>query len=299
MVKSKMRIRSEKTLCGKLFIVATPIGNLDDISKRALDTLNLVDFIACEDTRVTVKLLNHFGIKKKLVSYHEFSLREREDMLIKELKNGKKIALVSDAGMPLISDPGYELVRRCIKEGIDVTVIPGACAFVCALVISGQNTQNFIFEGFLPKNKRAKREKLESLKFEKRTIIFYEAPHKLLDTLLQMAEVFGEEREISIVKEITKIHESVMITTIGEAIEFFKKNPPKGEYVIVVRGFEEESQQDKNKYDMEFIKNKLCEKIAQGLTRKEAVKLVAEELKVAKNIVYKASLELEDFYNKE
>ncbi|WAM35029.1 16S rRNA (cytidine(1402)-2'-O)-methyltransferase [Caldicellulosiruptor morganii] len=286
-------------MCGKLFIVATPIGNLDDISKRALDTLNLVDFIACEDTRVTVKLLNHFGIKKKLVSYHEFSLREREDMLIKELKNGKKIALVSDAGMPLISDPGYELVRRCIKEGIDVTVIPGACAFVCALVISGQNTQNFIFEGFLPKNKRAKREKLESLKFEKRTIIFYEAPHKLLDTLLQMAEVFGEEREISIVKEITKIHESVMITTIGEAIEFFKKNPPKGEYVIVVRGFEEESQQDKNKYDMEFIKNKLCEKIAQGLTRKEAVKLVAEELKVAKNIVYKASLELEDFYNKE
>ncbi|WAM32648.1 16S rRNA (cytidine(1402)-2'-O)-methyltransferase [Caldicellulosiruptor naganoensis] len=286
-------------MSGKLFIVGTPIGNLDDISKRALDTLNMVDFIACEDTRVTIKLLNHFGIKKKLVSYHEFSSKEREDMIIEELKSGKKIALVSDAGMPLISDPGYELVRRCIKEGIDVTVIPGPCAFVCALVISGQNTRNFVFEGFLPKNKRSKREKLESLKFEKRTMVFYEAPHKLLDTLLQMAEVFGKDREISIVKEITKIHESVMLTSIGEAIEFFKKNPPKGEYVIIVRGFEESGQQDSKSCDMGVIKSKLYEKISRGLTKKEAIKLVAEELKIAKNIVYKASLELQDFFNKE
>ncbi|WP_039766716.1 16S rRNA (cytidine(1402)-2'-O)-methyltransferase [Caldicellulosiruptor sp. F32] len=286
-------------MSGKLFIVGTPIGNLDDISKRALDTLNIVDFITCEDTRVTIKLLNHFGIKKRLVSYHEFSPEEKEDRIIQELKNGKKIALVSDAGMPLISDPGYELVRRCLKEGIEVTVIPGPCAFVCALVISGQNTQNFVFEGFLPKNKRAKKEKLESLKFEKRTMIFYEAPHKLLDTLSQMAAVFGEDREISIVKEITKVHESVMITTLREAIDFFEKTSPKGEYVLVVRGFEENAKEKNKKFDVESIKKRLKEKIAQGLTKKEAVKIVAEELKVAKNIVYKIALEIEDFSKKE
>lgn len=283
---------------GKLFIVGTPIGNLDDISKRALDTLNMVDFIACEDTRVTIKLLNHFGIKKRLVSYHEFSPEEKENKIIEELKSGKKIALVSDAGMPLISDPGYELVRRCIKEGIEVTVIPGPSAFLCALVVSGQNTQNFVFEGFLPKNKRAKKQKLESLKFEKRTIIFYEAPHKLLDTLLQMAEVFGQNREISIVKEITKVHESVMITTLKEAIDFFEKNPPKGEYVLVVRGFEE-SEEKKEDFDLEYVKRCLKEKIEQGFTKKEAIKAVAEELKIARNVVYKIALEIKNFCEKE
>jgi len=163
-------------MSGKLFIVGTPIGNLDDMSKRAIDTLNSVDFIACEDTRVTIKLLNHFGIKKKLVSFHEFSPKEKEEKIIYELKSGKKIALVSDAGMPLISDPGYELVRRCIDEGIEVTVVPGPSAFVCALVLSGQNTYSFVFEGFLPKNKRAKREKLKSLKYEKEHLYFMKLP---------------------------------------------------------------------------------------------------------------------------
>ncbi|ADQ03718.1 Uroporphyrin-III C/tetrapyrrole (Corrin/Porphyrin) methyltransferase [Caldicellulosiruptor owensensis OL] len=281
-------------MSGKLFIVGTPIGNLDDMSKRAIDTLNSADFIACEDTRVTIKLLNHFGIKKKLVSFHEFSPKEKEEKIIHELKSGKKIALVSDAGMPLISDPGYELVRRCIEEGINVTVIPGPSAFVCALVLSGQNTYSFVFEGFLPKNKRAKREKLESLKYEKRTLIFYEAPHKLLDTLSQMAEIFGVDREISIVKEITKMHESIMLTTLGNAVEFFKQNPPKGEYVLVVRGYEDakEKTQDDN---VEFIKEKLREKLLQGFSKKEAAKMVADELNLPKNKVYKIMVESREF----
>jgi len=280
-------------MSGKLFIVGTPIGNLDDMSKRAIDTLNSVDFIACEDTRVTIKLLNHFGIKKKLVSFHEFSPKEKEEKIIYELKSGKKIALVSDAGMPLISDPGYELVRRCIDEGIEVTVVPGPSAFVCALVLSGQNTYSFVFEGFLPKNKRAKREKLESLKYEKRTLIFYEAPHKLLDTLCQMAEIFGEEREISIVKEITKMHESVMLTTLGNAVEFFKQNSPKGEYVLVVKGYEdvEEKMQD----DVELIRKRLKEKLLRGFSKKEAAKMVADELNLPKNKVYKIVIESNEF----
>ena len=281
-------------MSGKLFIVGTPIGNLDDMSKRAIDTLNLADFIACEDTRVTIKLLNHFGIKKKLVSFHEFSPKEKEEKIIHELKSGKKIALVSDAGMPLISDPGYELVRRCIEEGIDVTVVPGPSAFVCALVLSGQNTYSFVFEGFLPKNKRAKREKLESLKYEKRTLIFYEAPHKLLDTLCQMAEIFGVDREISIVKEITKVHESIMLTTLGNAVEFFKQNPPKGEYVLVVRGYvdaKEKAQED----DVELIRERIKEKLLQGFSKKEAAKMVADELNLPKNKVYKIMVESREF----
>uniref|UniRef100_A0A7C5V531 Ribosomal RNA small subunit methyltransferase I n=1 Tax=Caldicellulosiruptor owensensis TaxID=55205 RepID=A0A7C5V531_9FIRM len=281
-------------MSGKLFIVGTPIGNLDDMSKRAIDTLNLADFIACEDTRVTIKLLNHFGIKKKLVSFHEFSPKEKEEKIIHELKSGKKIALVSDAGMPLISDPGYELVRRCIEEGIDVTVVPGPSAFVCALVLSGQNTYSFVFEGFLPKNKRAKREKLESLKYEKRTLIFYEAPHKLLDTLCQMAEIFGVDREISIVKEITKVHESIMLTTLGNAVEFFKQNPPKGEYVLVVRGYEDNKEKTRDD-NVEFIKEKLREKLFQGFSKKEAAKMVADELNLPKNKVYKIMVESREF----
>ncbi len=281
-------------MSGKLFIVGTPIGNLDDMSKRAIDTLNSVDFIACEDTRVTIKLLNHFGIKKKLVSFHEFSPKEKEEKIIHELKSGKKIALVSDAGMPLISDPGYELVRRCIEEGIEVTVVPGPSAFVCALVLSGQNTYSFVFEGFLPKNKRAKREKLESLKYEKRTLIFYEAPHKLLDTLSQMAEIFGVDREISIVKEITKMHESIMLTTLGNAVEFFKQSPPKGEYVLVVRGYED-SKEKAQEDDAELIKERLKEKLLQGFSKKEATKMVAEELNLSKNKVYKIMIESNEF----
>jgi len=280
-------------MSGKLFIVGTPIGNLDDMSKRAIDTLNSVDFIACEDTRVTIKLLNHFGIKKKLVSFHEFSPKEKEEKIMYELKSGKKIALVSDAGMPLISDPGYELVRRCIDEGIEVTVVPGPSAFVCALVLSGQNTYSFVFEGFLPKNKRAKREKLESLKYEKRTLIFYEAPHKLLDTLIQMAEIFGVNREVSIVKEITKMHESIMLTTLGNAVEFFKQNSPKGEYVLVVKGYEdvEEKMQD----DVELIRKRLKEKLLRGFSKKEAAKMVADELNLPKNKVYKIVIENNEF----
>lgn len=281
-------------MSGKLFIVGTPIGNLDDMSKRAIETLNSVDFIACEDTRVTIKLLNHFGIKKKLVSFHEFSPKEREEKILDELRSGKKIALVSDAGMPLISDPGYELVRRCIQEGIQVTVVPGPSAFVCALVLSGQSTYSFVFEGFLPKNKRAKREKLESLRYEKRTLIFYEAPHKLLDTLCVMAEIFGEEREISIVKEITKMHESVILTTLSKAVEFFRQNPPKGEYVLVVKGYEEDKEKAPKESDENRIKEKLKEKLLQGFSKKEAVRLVSQELNISKNKVYKVMIESKD-----
>ena len=222
-------------MAGKLYVVGTPIGNLNDVSPRQRQTLESVDFIAAEDTRVTIKLLNHFGIKKPLVSYYEHNLRERGEAIVSRIAAGENCAVVSDAGMPCISDPGEDLVRLCAERGIETIVVPGASAAVSALCISGLITSRFCFEGFLSTAKKSRRERLEALKAETRTMIFYEAPHKLLNTLRDFLEVFGERR-ISIARELTKVHEEVLRMTLSEAAAYFSETAPRGEFVLVLEG---------------------------------------------------------------
>lgn len=228
-------------MSGKLYVVGTPIGNLEDMSVRAVKTLQEVDFIAAEDTRVTLKLLNHFEIKKPLVSYHEHNAREKGGEIITHLLSGQTCAIVTDAGMPCISDPGEDLVRLCAENGIDTVVIPGPSAAISALALSGLSTSKFVFEGFLNPQKNARLERLEELKREKRTIIFYEAPHKLCDTLSAMYQVLGD-RKITLARELTKIYEEVIRTTLSQAVALFEEKAPKGEFVLVVEGMVEEEQ---------------------------------------------------------
>lgn len=228
-------------MSGKLYVVGTPIGNLEDMSVRAVKTLQEVDFIAAEDTRVTLKLLNHFEIKKPLVSYHEHNAREKGGEIITRLLSGQTCAIVTDAGMPCISDPGEDLVRLCAENGIDTVVIPGPSAAISALALSGLSTSKFVFEGFLNPQKNARLERLEELKREKRTIIFYEAPHKLCDTLSAMYQVLGD-RKITLARELTKIYEEVIRTTLSQAVVLFEEKTPKGEFVLVVEGMVEEEQ---------------------------------------------------------
>ena len=223
-------------MAGTLYLVATPIGNLGDLSPRGADTLAQVDFIAAEDTRVTVKLLNHLGLKKPMVSYHRHSGQGRSDELVARLLGGEDCALVTDAGTPAISDPGEELVAQCAQQGSPVVAIPGACAFVNALAVSGLPTGRFTFEGFLPMNKKNRRAHLESLQGEARTRLFHEAPHKLLATLKDLAETFGPDRRVALCRELTKLHEEVLRTTLGQAVAHYTENPPKGEFVLVVEG---------------------------------------------------------------
>lgn len=228
-------------MSGKLYVVGTPIGNLEDMSVRAVKTLQEVDFIAAEDTRVTLKLLNHFEIKKPMVSYHEHNAREKGGEIITRLLSGQTCAIVTDAGMPCISDPGEDLVRLCAENGIDTVVIPGPSAAISALALSGLSTSKFVFEGFLNPQKNARLERLEELKREKRTIIFYEAPHKLCDTLSAMYQVLGD-RKITLARELTKIYEEVIRTTLLQAVALFEEKVPKGEFVLVVEGMVEEEQ---------------------------------------------------------
>lgn len=228
-------------MSGKLYVVGTPIGNLEDMSVRAVKTLQEVDFIAAEDTRVTLKLLNHFEIKKPMVSYHEHNAREKGGEIITRLLSGRTCAIVTDAGMPCISDPGEDLVRLCAENGIDTVVIPGPSAAISALALSGLSTSKFVFEGFLNPQKNARLERLEELKREKRTIIFYEAPHKLCDTLSAMYQVLGD-RKITLARELTKIYEEVIRTTLSQAVALFEEKAPKGEFVLVVEGMVEEEQ---------------------------------------------------------
>lgn len=228
-------------MSGKLYVVGTPIGNLEDMSVRAVKTLQEVDFIAAEDTRVTLKLLNHFEIKKPMVSYHEHNAREKGGEIITRLLSGQTCAIVTDAGMPCISDPGEDLVRLCAENGIDTVVIPGPSAAISALALSGLSTSKFVFEGFLNPQKNARLERLEELKREKRTIIFYEAPHKLCDTLSAMYPVLGD-RKITLARELTKIYEEVIRTTLSQAVALFEEKAPKGEFVLVVEGMVEEEQ---------------------------------------------------------
>ncbi len=223
-------------MTGTLYIVGTPIGNLSDFSARAVETLQQVDFIAAEDTRVTLKLLNHFGIKKPLVSYHEHNLRERGEQVVTRLLEGQNGAIVSDAGMPCISDPGEDLVKLAARHGIPTQVVPGPSAVISALCLSGLTTSRFAFEGFLSTNKQSRRRHLESVKNDTHTLVFYEAPHKLLSTLTDMRDALGAERRISLVREMTKIHEEVRRATLGEAVAYYAQNPPKGEFVLVIEG---------------------------------------------------------------
>ncbi len=270
-----------------LYLVPTPIGNLGDISVRCRETLEAADFIAAEDTRVTLKLLNHLGIKKSLVSYYEHNKATQGSRIVERILAGETCALVSDAGSPAISDPGEDLVRQCAAVGIPVCAIPGPCAAITALSISAQATGRFCFEGFLSTAKKSRREHLDALKKEQRTMIFYEAPHKLLATLTDMAEVFGEDRPISLCRELTKLHEEVVRTTLGQAVARYTQSPPKGEFVLVVAGAPAEKQALPSETDAAARVSQL---IAQGVSRKDAVKQTAKELGLPKNVVYDIAL---------
>ena len=276
-------------MAGMLYLVPTPIGNLGDISERCRQTLEQADFIAAEDTRVSIKLLNHLGIKKSLVSYFEHNKAYKGNVILERILAGETCALVSDAGSPAISDPGEDLVRQCAEAGITVCAIPGPCAVITALSISGLPTGRFCFEGFLSMAKKSRREHLESLIGEKRTMIFYEAPHKLLNTLEDMVEVFGEDRPVSLCRELTKLHEEVVRTTLGSAIAKYRENAPKGEFVVVVAGAPEEERALPTADDAAVRVSQLME---QGLSRKDAIKQTAQELKLPKNVVYDAALNL-------
>lgn len=274
-------------MAGILYLVPTPIGNLGDISLRARQTLENADFIAAEDTRVSLKLLNHLEIKKPLVSYYEHNKTFKGGRIVERILAGETCALVSDAGSPAISDPGEDLVKECAAAGITVCAIPGPCAAITALSISGQSTGRFCFEGFLSMSKKSRREHLDSLRAEKRTMIFYEAPHKLMNTLEDMVEVFGAERPVSFCRELTKLHEEVLRTTLGQAIVHFTETPPKGEFVLVVAGAPEEAKELPTATDAAGRVNEL---ISQGLSRKDAIKQTAQELGLPKNAVYAAAL---------
>ena len=274
-------------MAGMLYLVPTPIGNLGDISVRCRETLENADFIAAEDTRVSLKLLNHLGIKKSLVSYYEHNKAFKGDKIVERILAGETCALVSDAGSPAISDPGEDLVKQCHEAGITVCAIPGPCAAITALSISGQATGRFCFEGFLSTAKKSRREHLDSLKKEQRTMIFYEAPHKLLTTLEDMAEAFGADRSISLCRELTKLHEEVVRTTLGEAVERYTANPPKGEFVLIVAGAPEEVKEMATATD---AAERVSQLMAEGLSRKDAVKQTAKELDLPKNVVYEAAL---------
>lgn len=272
---------------GKLYVVGTPIGNLSDFSPRARETLTSVDFIAAEDTRVTQKLLNYFDIKKPLVSYYEHNRRERGEMIISRILNGEVCAIVTDAGMPCISDPGQDLVYLCHENGIQVESVPGPTAFATALAISGMESGRFTFEGFLSTNKPSRKEHLEEVKNETRTMIFYEAPHKLKATLKDMYAYFGD-REIAIVKELTKIHETVMRTSLKKAIDYFEIENPRGEYVLIIAGAEK--QKKIQPVTLEQAVELANELVSKGMSVNEASKTVAADTGIKKSLIYKELL---------
>lgn len=269
-------------MSGKLFIVGTPIGNLGDFSPRAVETLSSVDFIAAEDTRVTVKLLNHFGISTPMVSYHEHNLRERGEMIVERILSGENCAIVTDAGMPAISDPGEDLVRLCHLNSIKIESVPGPTALTTALSMSGLSVGRFCFEGFLTTVKSNRRARLEELKSETRTMVFYEAPHKLLNTLTDMLKVFGD-REIALVKEITKLYETAERTTLSAAVEKFAEQKPLGEFVLIVEGAKPE---DKSELTLEEAALYAKNLMAGGMPASLAAKNVARETGFKKGDIY-------------
>ena len=280
-------------MAGKIYLVATPIGNLSDISMRAIETLKNVDIIACEDTRNTIRLLNHFEIKGHLTSYHEYNKIDKAYELCEKVKEGNNIAFVSDAGMPAISDPGYELVDIAYKEGLEVIVVPGASAVVSALAISGISSRRFAFEGFLPADKNEKKEILTELSQESRTLILYEAPHRLLKTLKELFEYMGD-RNIAIVREITKLHEEVLRGKLADIIADYEseKIAIRGEYVLVIEGKSllEKREERQKSFEEISIREHYEKYIAEGMDKKEAMKAVAKDRGIQKRDVYKELL---------
>ena len=270
-------------MSGKLYVVGTPIGNLSDMTPRAVKTLEMVDFIAAEDTRVTLKLLNHFDIKKPLVSYYEHNRNEKGERIVERIMSGENCAVVSDAGMPCISDPGEDLVLMCREKGVAIEVVPGPTAAMSAVAVSGISCSRFCFEGFLSTSKKSRYEHLEQLICETRTMIFYEAPHKLKNTLSDFKKYFGGERKISLCRELTKIHEEVFLTSIDSAIAFYEANEPRGEYVLVVAGAE----RVKEEYTLEDCLEIMRESVRSGKSKTDAAKLCAKQSGFKKNELYK------------
>jgi len=275
---------------GTLYICATPIGNLEDITLRALRILKEVNYIAAEDTRHTLKLLNHYGISKPLISYHEHNQRERGQKIIELLMQGHDVALVSDSGMPGISDPGIPLIDLARQNGIPVTVLPGATASIAALVLSGMDTSRFAFEGFLPREKKDREARLEELKREHRTVIIYEAPHRVLATLRDMLDKLGN-RKVAVVRELTKVHEEVIILYIEQMLEHFNEHPPKGEMVLILEGCGHQDIPDDKAWNIS-IEEHIRQYMAQGFDKKEAVKQVAKVRGLPKSEVYKHSIDI-------
>ena len=274
-------------MSGTLYLVPTPIGNLSDLSYRIVKTLEEADFIAAEDTRVTLKLLNHLELKKPMVSYYRHNTRTGGEAVLARLLAGENGALVTDAGTPAISDPGEELVAQCAAADIPVVAVPGPCALVTALAVSGLPTGRFTFEGFLAMNKKNRRAHLESLKGEERTMIFYEAPHKLLSTLEDLREAFGAERRISLCRELTKLHEEVLRTTLAGAANYYQNTPPKGEFVLVVEG---DCPREKDSPTIEEALERVDRYRQSGMTLRDAVKQAAKELEIPKNKLYDEAL---------
>lgn len=270
-----------------LYIVGTPIGNLGDMSPRGREVLETVDFIAAEDTRVSVKLLNHFGIKKPLVSYYQHNLRERGEQILGRIQGGESCAIITDAGMPCISDPGEDLVALCHEAGIPVRVVPGPTAALSALAASGLPTGRFAFEGFLSVKASSRRERLEEVKDDPRTLIFYEAPHKLRDTLADMAAAFGEGRRLTLCRELTKIHEELIRTTLGEAVTLYQEREPKGEYVLILEG----AVLDRGpKVSFEEAVELVVQMAGCGVSLSEAAKSVAADAGYKKGELYRAAI---------
>jgi len=271
-------------MTGILYLVATPIGNLKDITLRAIEILQTVDLIAAEDTRHTVKLLNHYDIKTAKISYHEHNQQQRGKELLEKLKTGLNIALVTDAGTPAISDPGYNLVLACIETGIDIIPIPGAMAGINGLIASGLTTERFCFEGFLPSKKKLRDSLLTSLQGEKRTMIFYEAPHHLLKTLMDFAHFFGNNRKITLARELTKLHEDFWRGTIQSSIELYQQREPKGEYTIIVEGNLESEEKTLTEDE---IRQEMKKLIADGMTQSEASQHLAKYTTLSRREIYK------------
>ena len=281
-------------MSGTLTLVGTPIGNLSDFSPRAVEALSACDFIAAEDTRVTLRLLNHFGVKKPLVSYYEQNKRQRGEQICARLLAGENGVLVSDAGMPAISDPGEDLVALCAARGVPVTVVPGPTAMATALAISGLPTGRFTFEGFLSMNKRSRREHLQQLRQEPRTMVFYEAPHKLPATLQDLLDTLGDRR-LALVRELTKLHEQTLRMTLGEAMRYFDENPPRGEFVLIVEGAPDEPETEQDEAErLASAAEAVRRRVEQGQTQKDAVKAVSAETGVKKNALYRYVLDHEE-----
>lgn len=278
-------------MSGTLYLCATPIGNLEDMTFRILRTLKEVDLIAAEDTRNTIKLLNHFEIKTPMTSYHEYNKYDKAAHLVEQLSEGRNIALVTDAGTPGISDPGEEIVKQAYAAGITVTSLPGACACITALTLSGLSTRRFAFEAFLPNDKKERRRILETLQNETRTTILYEAPHHLKNTLAELYHALGN-RNLSICRELTKVHETVQLTNLSAAIRYYQEHEPKGEYVLVLEGRrrEEIEQEKQAAWEMISIEEHMERYLAQGMSRKEAMKQVASDRGVSKRDIYQSLL---------